>query len=200
MQCSPRMACALAMVACIPWHSAFGGNAPTLKLMVQRGYLPGSAVLVRVDYDKTVWDGVATLTSDQPGITLSPNQVVLRNGRGRAFVTVAGAADFTLTAAAGASSASRSVRLLSSDPIVKVGGTLPGVATIWGGIVQITNDLTVPAGHTLTILSNTLVLVSGVASGTVAPDLLVAGTIQSLGTEDYPVTITSSNSLQWGQI
>jgi len=61
----------------------------------------------------------------------------------------------------------------------------------------------VPAGHTLTILSNTLVLVNGTNSGTVATDILVAGNLQSLGTAEYPVTITSANAgagLYWGQI
>jgi hypothetical protein len=39
--------------------------------------------------------------------------------------------------------------------------------------VRVTNDVTVPAGATLTIQSNTLVLLDGVASGTVANDLLI---------------------------
>ena len=195
------MTFALAMLLFVAWQPAFGADVPVVKLMVQRGYWPGSPVLVRVDYDKAMWDSTASLTTDQPGISLSPSQIILRNGRGSVLVAITGTGDFTLSANVGSAAASRSIRDLASEPIQRIGGTLPGTATTWNGIIQITNDLSVPAGHTLTILSNTLVLVSGVGSGTVAPDILVAGAIESLGTEDYPVTITCSNAVvQWGQI
>lgn len=175
--------------------------------MVQRGYLPGLPVLVRVDQvnergevDKTLWDATVTLSVDEP-VTLSSTQVTLRNGRGSALITISGVSDFNLTATLGPLSVSRSIRPLNSDPVVQVSGTLPGAATTWSGIIQVTGDVTVPAGHTLTIHSNTLVMVNGVASGTVAPDILVAGNIQSLGTEEHPITITSTNAgLYWGQI
>ena len=199
MQQPLRMAFGFAMLFSFGLYS--GHSA--VQLTVQRGYLPGIPTLVRVDSDKSVWDATATLTVDGPGITLSPNQVVLRNGCGSAFVTVSGAADFNLTAAIGGESASRGIRALTNDPINTIGGTLPGSATTWSGIVRITNDVTVPAGHTLTILSNTLVLIDGVASGTTAADILISGTIQSLGTEDYPVTITcnsANRAFLWGQI
>src|SRR6185436_9735917 len=53
----------------------------------------------------------------------------------------------------------------------------------------------------LTIASNTLVLINGVASGPPANDIFVNGRINSLGTEDDPVVITcSSAALRWGQI
>src|SRR6185369_4466409 len=72
---------------------------------------------------------------------------------------------------------------------------------VWSGVMLVTNDVTVPANSTLTILSNTLVLVNGVASGTTANDILVKGTLNSLGTEDDPVTITCAQAgLRWGQI
>lgn len=197
-----------AMLLCLSLYASFGAQGATLKLMVQRGYMTGLPVLVRVEQlnergelDKALWDAAVTLSVDQPGITLSSAQVMLRNGRGSSFITILGATDFNLTATLGTRSASRSVRLLTGEPVTQTGGTLPGSATTWSGVVQVTNDVTVPAGHTLTIHSNTLVLVNGVASGTVAADILVAGNIQSLGTEDYPVTITSANAgLYWGQI
>ena len=194
----------LAMLLCLALPSVFAAGAPELKLTVQRGYYPGLPVLVRVDHDKAVWDSVATLSSDPPGISVFPSEVVLRNGRGSALVTIAGGvggADFNLVATIGATSVSRRMQLLTGEPSIDVGGTLPGSATTWSGIVRVTNDVTVPAGHTLTILSNTLVLVNGVSSGTVAPDILVSGTMLCLGTEDYPVTITcATTGQQWGQI
>jgi hypothetical protein len=157
----------------------------------------------RGEVDKLIWDSAATLSVDRAGISLSATEVLLRNGRGSAFVTVSGAADFNLTATIGTLNATRSVHALTNEPITTVTGTLPGSATTWSGIVQLTGDVTVPVGHTLTILSNTLVLVNGVTSGTAAPDILISGYIQSLGTEDYPVTITCSSAnpaTSWGQI
>jgi len=193
------MAFGFAMLFCL---CASSGHS-AVQLTVQRGYLPGLPTLVRVDSDKSVWDATATLTVDRPGISLSADQVLLRNGCGSAFVTISGAADFDLTATIGTASATRSIRALTNDPVTSVAGTLPGSATTWSGIVRITNDVTVPGGHTLTILSNTLVLVDGTNTGTTAVDILVTGTIQSLGTSDYPVTITcnsANTNLSWGQI
>ena len=59
-----------------------------------------------------------------------------------------------------------------------------------GGVTLSTNK-----NHTLTIESNTLVLIDGVGSGTAAADIFVQAnaSIQSLGKELHPVTITCSN-------
>ena len=203
-----RMALAFAMaLALFSAFSSFAASQPTLKLMVQRGYLPGLPVLVRVDrlkaageVDRAVWDAEVILSTD-PTMTLSTNRVMLRNGRGSALVTINGSGDFELTAVQGELATSREVRDLSGEPVTRVGVGLSGTATTWSGVIQVTNDLTIQAPHTLTILSNTLILVNGVASGTAAPDILNFGTIQSLGTEDYPVTITCATpGLHWGQI
>jgi hypothetical protein len=65
----------------------------------------------------------------------------------------------------------------------------------------VTSDVTVPVGGTLMIQPGTLVLVAGVSSGTTAPDLVVNGSLQSLGTESEPVTITCATAgHRWGQI
>lgn len=194
-----RMAFGMVMPFCLCVFSSYSA----VQLTVQRGYLPGIPMLVRVDWDRSVWDSTATLSVDRPGITLSSTQVLLRNGCGSAFVTISGAADFNLTATVGTTSATRSIRALTNDSVTTIGGTLPGSATTWSGVVRVTNDVNVQVGHTLTIESNTLVLVDGVASGTAAADILVFGTIQSLGTADYPVTITCNSAnlgLSWGQI
>jgi hypothetical protein len=180
----------------------------SLRLIVQNGYLPQIPVLVRVEIikpdgskNRDIWDAQATLTVDQPGVTLSTNTVTLRNGLGSALVTLTGGSDFNLTATVSSLQATRPLPSLASQPVTLVGGTLPGTTTTWSGIIQITNDVTVPSGHTLTIESNTIVLLNGVASGTTAADLLVNGAIQSLGTESHPVTITCANpGMRWGQI
>jgi len=183
-------------------------NTHTVRMIVQAGYLPQIPVLVRVELldpsgraDRSVWDADAILSETAPGVALSTNRIILRNGLGTALVAINGSSDFDLTATVGPVHATRALRDLSSEPVTSVGGVLPGTNTTWRGVVNVTNDLTVPAGHTLTVESNTLVLLNGVASGATAPDLLIAGSIQSLGTETHPVTITcASATLRWGQI
>jgi hypothetical protein len=184
-----------------------GASPTSLKLLTQFGYLPANPVLVRIEAltvggerDRDLWDAEATLTTSG-GITLSTNKVTLRNGMGSALVTFSGGGDFTLIATLGSLSANRSLRTLASVPVTTVSGTLAGSATTWSNVINVTADVTVPVGHTLTIQSNTLVLMNGVPSGTAGTRLLVNGTINSLGTEAHPVTITCANAAQrWGQI
>jgi hypothetical protein len=175
----------------------------------QAGYLPGLPILVRIEVhnsqgqpERSLWDADVTLAADN-GVTLSTNRVRLRNGLGSALVTFRNGGDFALTATVGLLESTRQLVTLTNSPVTTIGGTLAGPNPIWSGIVRVTNDVTVPAGVTLTIQSNTLVLLDGVTSGTVANDLLINGRIESLGTEDHPVTITCGNTnltSRWGQI
>ncbi len=184
-----------------------------LKLLVPAGYLPQVQVLVRVEAvdangrpDRSLWDAETTLvaipTGTTTGITIFPsNRVHLRNGLGSALVIFSGGGDFHLIATLGSLSAMRPLRDRSGESPVSVGGTLAGANTTWSGIVNVTNDVTIPANHTLTILSNTLVLIAGANSGSTANDIIVNGTLHSLGTESHPVTITCPQpQLRWGQI
>ncbi len=69
--------------------------------------------------------------------------------------------------------------------------------------MRVTSDFTLPAGFTLTILSNTLVLLDGVSSGTAGVDINVNGRIDVQGTESDPVTFTCSSTnmnVRWGQL
>ncbi|MBI2948902.1 MAG: Ig-like domain-containing protein, partial [Verrucomicrobia bacterium] len=179
-----------------------------VKLITPGGCLPNAPFLVRVEVrdssgarDWSLWDAEALLASDQPGVTLSPNRVVLRNGLGTALLTVGGNADFSLTATVNGERAARNVRNFSGQPAISVEGTLTGTSTTWNGIVTVTGNVIVPSGHTLTIQPNTVVLINGVASGTSGVNITVNGSIQSLGTELNPVVITCSDvNLNWGQI
>ncbi|HUS33737.1 MAG TPA: Ig-like domain-containing protein, partial [Verrucomicrobiae bacterium] len=179
-----------------------------VKLLTPSGYIPGVPFLARVevrngsgarDWDK--WDGEATLSSDNAGVTLSTNKVTLRNGLGTALITINGNANFNLTAQVGAEQAQRAVANRSAQPATTVSGTLPGTTTTWSGVVRVTGTVTVPTGHTLTINPDTLVLVNGVSSGTAGINFMVNGAIRSLGTETQPVVITCADATQnWGQI
>jgi hypothetical protein len=184
------------------------GPQHQIKLLTQSGYLPGVPVLVRIEVrnangpERDLWDANATLSGDQPGVTFSTNRVQLRNGLGSVLVAFRDGADFNLTATVGALQATRSLTSLTNAPVVAVGGSLPG-SNAWSGIIRVTNDVTVPTGASLTILPNTLVLLDGVTSGTTANDLRINGRIESLGTEEQPVTITCGNTnitFRWGQV
>ena len=182
-----------------------------LILRCPEGYLPGHPMLVRIEirnqnssFVRDAWNADVILSADQEGVSLSTNRILVRNGLGSGLVVAANVnGDFALTAAVGSLQASRTVRSLTNLSITTVSGALAGLETAWSNIINVTADLTVPAGHTLTIEPGTLVLINGVNSGNTAPDLHVAGRIRSLGTEERPVTITCSNmnpGFRWGQI
>ena len=181
----------------------------SLKLLTQRAYLPGLPVLVRVEVrnasgkpDRDLWDAEATLNASG-GVTLSTNRVLLRNGLGSVLVAFRGGGNFDLVATVGSLAATNLLITATNTSPVFIGGPLTSSNTVWSGVVIVTNDITVSNGFTLTILSNTMVLLDGVTSGTAANDLLISGTILSLGTEDQPVTITCNNTnmlFRWGQI
>lgn len=188
----------------------FGSSlrADSLRLLVQPGYLSSIPALVRVEVlrpdgnrNRDVWDAEAVLSLDAAGVAISTNRVSLKNGLGSALVTFTGGTNFNLSATLGDLQATRQLTILSNVALTAVGGTLPAANVNWSGILLVTNDVTVPAGGTLTIQPGTLVLMNGVSSGTTAPDLFVNGAIQSLGTESEPVTITCATANQrWGQI
>lgn len=182
----------------------------TLQLQTRDSYLPGVAVLVRVEIqgsdgkpDRSIWDATATLSSSNPAVTLSTNTVQLRNGIGTALVTFTGSGAFSLNAVANGLNASKPLASLAGVAQTNVSGTLPGAATDWSGVIRVTGDVTVPAGHTLTIQPGTLVLVDGTATplSTSGFDIIVAGRVNSLGSAASPVTITATNpSAPWGEI
>jgi hypothetical protein len=183
-------------------------SAHSLQLLAPAGYLPGLPALVRIEVrnvagqvERQLWDADALLSANN-GVTLSTNRVRLRNGLGTALVTFRNGDDFTLTASVGALQNTKPLVTLADAPVTTAGGTL-SASPVWSGVVRVTNDVTVPAGTILTIQSNTWVILEGVTAGTTAADLLINGAIQSLGTEEHPVTITCASTnpaARWGQI
>jgi hypothetical protein len=180
----------------------------TVRLISPAGYLPSTPLLVRVDVlnasntiDRDLWDAEAILETAGTGITLSTNRIPLRNGSGSALLSLAGTGDFVLTARVNGETGSREIRNRATEPRIAVGGTLVGDSQKWSGIVHITNTVTIPASSTLTIAPDTLILVDGQPSGTQGMGIQVHGSIQSLGTEQNPITISSTDlTRNWGQI
>src|SRR5262245_43570690 len=97
-----------------------------VKLITPSGYLPGVPFLVRVesmkygarDWDQ--WDATATLSSDQPGVTLSTNSIALRNGLGTALITIDGTTNFNLKAEVSSQQATRSITNRSAQSVITV--------------------------------------------------------------------------------
>ncbi len=193
-----------------------GGNwvAPqtsgaTGNLIVRDSYLPGTPVLVRVELlfedgtvDRNLWDATATLSvDDNPSVSLSTDRVTLYNGLGSALVTFSGSGDFTLTAEIEGLEVSKVLADWSHKPIREVSGGLFRSQT-WTGIYHIAaGDFAIPAGVVLTLEAGTLLLIDGVSSGTNGTDIDIAGSIQSLGTSDSPVTITAYRAgHNWGEL
>jgi len=171
----------------------------TPNLIVRDSYLPGIPVLVRVELlnddgtiNRNLWDAEARLSvADNPNIRLSTDRVTMYNGLGSALVGFDGTGDFTLNVEVSGTSTSKVLADWSDEPIQTVPGELAGSQT-WSGIYHITGgDFTISSGAVLTLNPGTLVLIDGVSSGSNGTDIDVAGSIQSLGTAESPVTITA---------
>ncbi len=126
--------------------------------------------------------------------------------QGNLFSVNADPGNFTLTATAGPSVATRAMTSLGTNPPgTTASGTLPAGTTNWSGVVRVTGDLTVPAGATLEIAPGTHVLMAGTsgAGDTGGADLICTGggIINALGTAAQPISITASEaSTRWGEV
>ena len=108
-----------------------------------------------------------------------------------------------LSARAAGQQVSKALTSLAGQPLTTASGTLSGGSTIWSGTVHLTGDVTIPAGHTLTIQPGTLILIDGDATpeSTTGSDLIVQGSLSALGTEAQPITFTAfTENAPWGQI
>ncbi|HUT12474.1 MAG TPA: lamin tail domain-containing protein [Thermoguttaceae bacterium] len=198
------------------WHNVgrvniYPNSLPSLttNLIVPDSYLPGQPVLVRVEVRdqfgeiyRELWDATASLSADA-GVAMDVSQITMFNGLGSALVTFTGSGPFNLTADVEGFQDSDDLSDLSGAPVTTVSGTLadPSGTDTWSGVIHVTGDVLVPAGHTLLIQPGTLIRVDGVASGSGGMDIDVVGEIQSLGTEDSPITFTAYNAAQaWGEI
>ena len=179
------------------------------NLIVRDSYLPGVPALVRVELlnqdgtiNRDLWDAEARLSVlDNPNISLSTDRVTMYNGLGSTLVSFNGSGNLTLNVEVNGMNISKVLADLSSEPIQIVSGELVESQT-WSGIYHITGgDFTIPQGVMLTLDPGTLVLIDGVSSGSDGTDIDVAGSIQSLGTTDSPVTITAySPGRNWGEL
>lgn len=111
--------------------------------------------------------------------------------------------NFTITASVDGLTNAKALTSLGFTPtMTNKSGVLPGSET-WSGVINVTGDVTVPVGATLTISPGTHVLLAGSPFGTPmggGADLFVMGTLSVGGTAVSPVSITCSNSAnRWGR-
>ena len=174
---------------------------------------PGVPFFVRIDLtdpstgllNRNRWDASATLTTNSPSASISPASIAITNGRGSALLTITGVNNGeTLTLSADVEGNSTSRQLTFSTPTpTSVSGTLPGNTTNWSGDITINSDVTVPAGHTLTIAPGTRITLAGdsIPGSTAGADLIVRGELQSNGTTAAPVIFSPATpGTTWGQI
>lgn len=201
--------CLLPPLATPPDAVAAAAPAPTVQLRVPGGFLPGHPFLVRVESitadgrrDWSQWDGEAVLSVDPAETALSTNRIPMRNGLGSALVTCLATGDITLTASIGTAQASRTLVSRASEPVTLAGGT-NAADLVWSGVVRVTNHVGVPTGFSLTVLSNTLVLIDGHTAGTTGLTFHVNGRLETQGTEAHPVVFTCASTnlnARWGQM
>ncbi|MCP4450339.1 MAG: hypothetical protein GY809_02680, partial [Planctomycetes bacterium] len=179
-----------------------------VRIAARSSYLRGVPVLVRIEVlgqggrvERGLWDAMASLSVDTPDVTCSPAEVRLYNGLGSALVTFSGSGDFTLKAAVHGLSDSRKMTDLADESVTTVSGRLDASDT-WRGVTHITGgDFKIPAGVVLTLDPGTLVMIDGVSSGSGGADINVSGSIQSLGTPEFPVTFTAFEAgKNWGEL
>ena len=173
---------ASSLIAVVLFSVFAAATRAELKLITPAGYLPGRPFPVRVEIlsqagerNWELWDAEVNLSVDQPGVTLSTNRVVLRNGMGTALLTIATNINLTMRATHGSETSVRWVRSRVNEGVTYASGTLAGASTTWSGLVLVTNNVTVPAGHTLTINPDTMVFVNGVTEGTNGISISVEG-------------------------
>ena len=181
----------------------------TPYLIIRDSYLPSVPVLVRVELrnesnavKRKVWDATATLSVDNPNVTLDVDHVTLYNGMGSALVTFSGSGDFAITIDINGMQVTKTLTDIQNEPVNLVTAPVASNET-WDGIYHITggSDFAIADGATLTVAAGSLVLIDGVSSGTDGLDINIAGSIQSLGTVDSPVTFTAYTSgNNWGEL
>ena len=187
---------------------ARGGERPRLELIARDSYLPGGPVLLRVelrDADGSLhrqrWDAVARIRIEGEGASISPGEVMLRNGIGSVLARIEGTGELRLVISLDGEEITKELPDLSGEPRREVAGDLPAEETEWSGVIQVTGNLTIPEDGTLRLLPGALVLLNGVESGTNGTDINVEGKLESLGTRERPVTLTASDPAEaWGEL
>jgi hypothetical protein len=115
---------------------------------------------------------------------------------------IANPGNFTVTASVSGITAARNIVSLFGQPQTTAAGTL-STDTTWSGIVNVTSDVIVPAGVTLTVAPGTHILMAGTSSAgdTGGADLIVQGRLLASGSALAPISITAPDAAsRWGQI
>lgn len=187
------------------------GDGHSLRLLVPDQFVPGVPFLARVqvetatgEIDRTRWNDTVDLRSGNSSVALFHDPLTLYNGLGSVLVRADAPLPFDLTAQWGNCTIVDALSPTGEQPPQQVAGTLTGTETTWSGVVHVTDDVLVPADHTLTILPGTIVLIDGAPQ---APQLQqgkhlrVQGRLVADGTETQPITITATDpAAPWGEL
>ncbi len=178
---------------------------PRLRVMLPARYVSGLPLPVRVDalrsdgsVDWEAWEGEVSVLSPDNLVLISPETLELHNGVASGLLTVDGTGSPMVSFGFDDHSAEKETRSIAADDEVQVTGELSDTLTAWtpnDGIIHITDDVTLPAGNTLQIYPDTIILLDPKVA------ITVHGTIECLGTVEHPVLFAAADpDNPWGQI
>ncbi len=179
---------------------------PRLRIMAPSRFINGFPTPARVEVMRTdgtvdweVWDGEVELLTREDGPSFSPPNLPLHNGMASGLLTVESEGDLVIEASYGGALAAKTLQVLAL-PLAEtpVAGQLSQPLTTWTpgeGIIHVTDNVTLPAGKTVRIYPDTIILLDPKKS------IFVRGTVECLGTVEHPVLFAAADPQSpWGEI
>lgn len=183
-------------------------QAPPVSLEIQapNTYVPDVPYVVQVTLrdasnciPRYIWNSSARLlVADQP------YDIDLVNGRGSIAVALP-ADQETVPLSVQWNELVQQTDILIEDlaNATKISGTISEGNAVWSGIIEVTGDVVIAAGSTLRIEPGTVVIMDSqpIRSGVLAPQLEVVGNLIVEGSQQQPVSFTSTSLAEaWGEI
>lgn len=176
---------------------------PPLRIMMPRHFISALPTPLRVEVVRTdgqvdweVWDD--QIWVDIANLLMPSQPLNLHNGVASGLLSVPVQGETYITLHYGSISVQKTLSSLDVSGRVQVAGELSEPLTVWkpgDGIIHVTDNVTLPAGNTLRIYPDTMILLDPKKSVT------VRGTVESLGTVEHPVLFSAADPQRpWGEI
>lgn len=175
---------------------------PRFRIMMPSRSVFGLPTPMRVELlrpdaflDWEVWESVLSLNLNGENI---PSALPLYNGIASGLLPGTISSGGSLIVCAEGECATKTIELIPLEYGLAVAGELSDALTVWtpnDGIIHVTDNVTIPAGNTLRIYPDTIILLDAKKS------ITVRGTIECLGTVEHPVVFAAADPENpWGQI
>ena len=177
-------------------------ESPRFRIMMPGRSVMGLPTPLRVELlrpdaslDWEVWESFLSLNLNGADI---PSALPLHNGIASGLLPGTFSTGGSLILCAEGECATRTVELIPLEYGMAVAGELSEPLTAWtpnDGIIHVTDDVTIPAGSTLRIYPESIILLDPKKS------VQVMGTVECLGTVEHPVVFAAADPENpWGQI